>query len=122
MKSDIVQAVEPVVDALVSLGVEYRIGGSVASSALGVPRTTLDVDLVCRLRLRDVAGFVRALEGAYYVDGDMIRDAIGREASFNVIHLATMIKARGIVSRSIATPPIVFTRREGFRSSRRWHH
>lgn len=110
MKSDIVQAVEPVVDALVSLGVDYRIGGSVASSALGVPRSTLDVDLVCRLRPRDVAGFVRALEGAYYVDGDMIRDAIAREASFNVIHLATMIKVDVFIAKSRAWDQIAFAR------------
>lgn len=110
MKSDIVEAVEPVVDALVSLGVDYRIGGSVASSALGVPRTTLDVDLVCRLRPRDVASFVVVLEGAYYVDGDMIRDAIRREASFNVIHLATMIKVDVFIAKSRPWDQVAFAR------------
>lgn len=110
MKSDIVEAVEPVVDALVSLGVDYRIGGSVASSALGVPRTTLDVDLVCRLRPGDVASFVRALEGTYYVDGEMIRDAIGREASFNVIHLATMIKVDVFIAKSRPWDQVAFAR------------
>jgi hypothetical protein len=34
-----------------------------------------------------------ALAGEFYVDGDMIADAIKRRASFNVVHLATMFKA-----------------------------
>lgn len=33
------------------------------------------------------------MAGEFYVDADMIRDAIQRRASFNVVHLATMFKA-----------------------------
>jgi hypothetical protein len=92
LTNDIVAALEPVVDALVGLGVRYRVGGSVASSALGVPRSTLDVDVACELRHEHVSGFVARLADAYYVDADMIEDAIRRQSSFNVIHLATMLK------------------------------
>ena len=52
--NEIVAALEPVVVALERLGVRYRVGGSVASSALGVPRSTLDVDVSCELRLEHV--------------------------------------------------------------------
>jgi hypothetical protein len=90
--SEIVDALGPVVDALVELGVRYRVGGSVASSALGVPRSTLDVDVACELEQGHVARFVERLVSHYYVDADMIIDAIRRRASFNVIHLATMLK------------------------------
>ena len=41
--NDVVEALEPVVEALEELGVRYRVGGSVASSAFGVPRSTLDI-------------------------------------------------------------------------------
>jgi hypothetical protein len=92
LSSDVVLALEPVVAALEGLGVAYRIGGFVASSALGVPRSTLDVDVVCALGGVHVDAFVRALSPEYYVDADMIRDAIARRASFNLIHLATMLK------------------------------
>ncbi len=90
--NDIVAAVQPVVDALESLAVVYRLGGSVASSAHGVPRSTLDVDLVCDLPAGRIAPFVAKLERDYYIDADMIADAIRRRASFNVVHLATMVK------------------------------
>lgn len=70
----------------------YRVGGSVASSALGVPRSTLDVDISCELRAGQAAAFAAALGSSYYVDPDMIRDAVNRRASFNLIHLSTMLK------------------------------
>ncbi len=79
-------------DALDALGVEYRVGGSVASSALGVARTTLAVALVAALRRDHVADLVARLEATYYVDADMIHDAIRRRSSFNLVHLATMMK------------------------------
>ena len=90
--SDILGAVRPVVDALDRLGVRHHVGGSVASSALGIARSTLDVDLVADLRSDHVDDLVLALERDYYIDGDMIRDAIRRRSCFNVIHLATMLK------------------------------
>ncbi len=90
--SDLEAALVPVVDALERLDVTYRIGGSVASATLGVPRSTLDVDLVCNLGPAQVRAFVAALEDAYYVDVTAVRAAIARGGSFNLIHLGTMMK------------------------------
>ena len=49
-----------------------------------------------------VSRFVARLIGQYYVDADMIADAIGRGASFNVIHLATMLKVDVFVRKGRA--------------------
>src|SRR5689334_11082323 len=76
-----------------ALGIRYLVGGSVASSVYGIPRATQDVDLVADIRLSHVDALNSALAGEFYVDADMIRDAIQRRASFNVVHLATMFKA-----------------------------
>jgi len=92
MNSDLRDALAPVADALEKMGVTYRVGGSVASSALGVGRSTLDVDIVADLPGRHVDLFVALLGQDYYADGDMMRDAIRRRASFNVIHIPTMMK------------------------------
>lgn len=89
---DVLAAVTPVVEALERLDVAYYLGGSIASSAHGVARSTLDVDLVAELEGRHVQPFVDALKAAYYVDAAMIADAISRKSCFNVIHLATMFK------------------------------
>ncbi len=81
-----------VVAELDRLGIEYLVGGSLASSLHGRPRTTQDVDLVATLAGRHVSELVRALEKEFYIDADMIHDAIRRRASFNIIHLETMLK------------------------------
>ena len=109
-RSDVVAALEPVVEALESLGVRYRVGGSVASSALGVPRSTLDVDVACELRQHHVRALVDRLIETYYIDEDMVRDAITRESCCNVIHLATMLKVDLFMRRSRPFEDVAFER------------
>lgn len=81
-----------VVAAFAPLGIRYAVGGSLASSLHGKPRSTDDVDLVAEITLAHVAPLVAAWTAAYYVDAEMIRDAIRRRSCFNIIHLATMLK------------------------------
>lgn len=81
-----------VVDALEALGVTYAIGGSLASAVHGVMRATMDADLVADLRIEHVEPFVQMLGEAFYADAEMMRDAIRRHGSFNLIHLDTMFK------------------------------
>ena len=71
-------ALLPVVDIFEALEIRYCIGGSVASSFAGVTRATLDVDVVADLRMEHVARLVEALAETYYVDAEMIVDAIQR--------------------------------------------
>jgi hypothetical protein len=47
--SDIVVTIKPLIAAFGTLGISYYIGGSVASSAFGKARSTLDVDIVARI-------------------------------------------------------------------------
>jgi hypothetical protein len=108
--SDITAAVQPVVEVFESLGVTYRLGGSVVSSALGVPRSTLDVDLVCDMRPAHIAPFVARLEHDYYVDADMIADAIRRRGSFNLVHLTTMLKVDVFVRKDDPWDVMAFSR------------
>ena len=81
-----------VTKALERLGVAYLVGGSLASTVHGELRTTMDTDLVANLRPEHVTPFVDALKAAFYADEGMIRDAIARCGSFNLIHLDTMFK------------------------------
>lgn len=82
-----------------ALGVRYLVGGSVASSLLGLPRATLDADLVADLDVSHVGPFVAALGDAFYADADAILDATRRRSSFNIIHLATAFKVDVFVMR-----------------------
>src|SRR6266699_1417240 len=88
----ILSSMIPVVDAFEQLGVAYYIGGSVASLAHGIYRATADVDIIADLRMEHVQPPVQLLQDTYYIDADMIRDAIKRRSEFNVLHLDTMFK------------------------------
>jgi hypothetical protein len=79
-------------EILERLGISHLVGGSVASSLMGEVRSTEDVDFVADLRLEDVAQLVQAMRRDFYLDEVTIAEAVRRGASFNVIHLATMIK------------------------------
>jgi hypothetical protein len=89
---ELVDALTPVVVALEQLGVAYHIGGSVASSFYGIPRSTLDIDLVADLRSEHVHPFVEQLQARYYVDEDAVREALRYRSSFNLLYLASMMK------------------------------
>lgn len=96
---DVLAAVQPVAEAFERLGVRYYVGGSLASSTRGVPRASIDVDMAAELRPEHVGPLVAALGGQYYVTEDRVRDAVAARRSFNVIHLATMMKVDVFVSR-----------------------
>jgi hypothetical protein len=93
MLSEPIQVVATIARTFDTLGIRYLVGGSVASSVYGIPRATQDVDLVADLQLSQVDAVTKSMAGEFYVDADMIRDAIQRRASFNVVHLETMFKA-----------------------------
>ena len=104
------RVLRPVTQAFRSLGVPYQIGGSLASSAWGLPRSTQDADLVADLRREHVASFVAQLLDQYYVDELMIHDAIRRRSSFNVLHLDTMLKVDVFIHKSAAFEEAAFLR------------
>ena len=90
--SELLSAAMPVVELFNGLGVPYYVGGSVASSAYGFGRTTLDIDFIAKLSSEHVAPFVAALQDDYYVSGPMIDEAIRNQSCFNVLQLALMMK------------------------------
>jgi len=88
-----------VVDVLERLGIEYVIGGSLASALHGVARATMDTDIVAKMNDEHVMPFFNALKSAFYVDDEMIREAIGHQRSFNIIHLETLFKVDIFVAK-----------------------
>jgi hypothetical protein len=82
-----------VAHALEAAGARFLVGGSLASSLQGIPRSTLDVDLVADLGTGQVAVFVAARGPSIYADAERIRDGVARRASFNVVDLTNGYKA-----------------------------
>ena len=72
--------------------ITYEIGGSVASSLHGIPRTTLDVDVIVDMKPEQIDDFAAELAGEFYADAGLIRDAFARGRAANLIHLRTAWK------------------------------
>ncbi len=102
-------------ETLEDLGVPYLVGGSLASSLHGLPRATQDVDLVAALAPEHVPGLIRALQGSFYFDEAVIRQAVRERTSFNVVHLGTLLKADVFVAKNDPAGRQQFERRQRFR-------
>ena len=96
---DLLAALEPVLATLRRLGVRHFVGGSIASSAHGVPRASIDADVVAELLPSHANPVATSLRDSYYVPAARVVDAIDQRRSFNVIHLETMVKVDVFVSR-----------------------
>jgi hypothetical protein len=90
--AEIVQTIMPLIEVLEQLGIEYHLGGSVASSLYGELRRTQDIDIVAILQPSHVRRLVALLNQEYYIDESSVRDGIRRHASFTVIYLDTSMK------------------------------
>jgi hypothetical protein len=94
----VTQPIDPIAIALTvtrvldALGIAHTIGGSIASSIAGEPRSTLDIDVVAALQGSHVAPLVDALSTEFYVDEAALRRAVRQRSSANIIHQATQLK------------------------------
>lgn len=74
------------------LAVPYALGGSLASSLLGEPRSTVDVDLAVDLDEVSGAALLERVSGELYVPLDSARSAIRAHTSFNLVDTANALK------------------------------
>jgi hypothetical protein len=81
-----------VASALTSVGAQYFLGGSLASSLQGEPRATNDIDFVIALPAGRVEALRDALGSDFEVDTDMLRDAVLHARSANAFYLPVVTK------------------------------
>jgi hypothetical protein len=77
---------------LESFDLAYALGGSVASSLLGEPRTTIDVDFAVRLDHVGLERIIEATSAEFYVPVESARASIDALSSFNLISNASGLK------------------------------
>lgn len=92
MLDDPIQVILLVVACMGKLNIPYLISGSLASSIYGIARATRDVDIVADMKEKDIKNFKENLKDEFYVDEEMIKEAIQHRSSFNIIHLESMFK------------------------------
>lgn len=86
---DVALLVTGVLDAL---GVGHTIGGSIASSIAGEPRSTIDIDVIAALEERHVRQLIEALENEFYLDETALTRAVREHSTANLIHHETSTK------------------------------
>lgn len=89
---DPLRVIHKVAQIFQKLGVDYLVGGSLASSLHGVPRATQDIDIVADLTGKDIGKLVELLSVDFFADIEMIEKAVSRKSSFNIIERENIFK------------------------------
>jgi hypothetical protein len=100
ISDDAMDTLKQVVAVFGRIGVNYAIGGSVASSTHGIARSTADVDLVANFQAKHVALLLANLPTDFYVSETAIREALARKSSFNIIDPHTGLKVDVFILKS----------------------
>jgi hypothetical protein len=83
---------ERIVVILDDLGIPYVLGGSMASSVMGEPRSTMDVDVAVELDAAGCEALLARVRSDFYVPEDAAREAIAACGSFNLIDESSAMK------------------------------
>ena len=95
----------------------YMITGSTAANFYAVPRMTRDIDIVIEIKRNDVERFLGIFKDKFYMDRDMVLEAIEKEHMFNVVHNELVIKVDFIVRKDSPYRAMEFQRRRHVRMS-----
>jgi hypothetical protein len=106
------QVLREVAGLLSRSDIPYMVTGSFASSMLGVPRSTRDLDVVVDPEPTQVDALVDAFDPeSWYIDAVVVRDAFQRRSMFNVVHLESGWKVDVIFRKDRAWSREEFARR-----------
>jgi len=92
MSDPLAHALGKLAPILDTLGIQYAVVGSLASSAHGVYRATADGDLLAQIAPPHARQLAIALGKDWYADADAMERAIRDGRSFNLIHIPTAMK------------------------------
>ena len=109
---DVLSVAAAVARAFERAGIEYFLGGSLASSHQGEPRATNDIDFVVAMSAPDAAPLAEALGGEFLVDAPALRRAVRERRAWNLVHLPTLTKVDLILRGDDPYDVSEFERRE----------
>jgi hypothetical protein len=89
---DVLDVAAAVGEALERLAAGWFLGGSLASSLQGDPRTTLDIDIVTDLPAGSAARFAEELGADFDVDVAALAEGLRQRRSWNIYYLPEFMK------------------------------
>lgn len=100
-----------IINMLESANIPYMLSGSVAANFYTIPRMTRDIDIVVQVQAPDAERIYSLFSGEFYVDKDMIRNAVIERSMFNIIHNEGVVKVDFIVRKDSEYRKLEFERR-----------
>lgn len=97
--SDELEILKAVTGRLAAADIPYMITGSMAANYYATPRMTRDIDLVVELSEADVSRVVTLFQDEFYIDREMVQQAIKNQSMFNMIHNALVVKVDCVVRK-----------------------
>lgn len=95
-----------------SVGIRHTIGGSIAASFAGEPRSTIDIDFVVAMTHDHVEPLMSALLPEYYASEQALHRAVDTLGAANLIHQDTQIKVDVFVAGGTALDEQQLARRQ----------
>jgi hypothetical protein len=99
MESTELNIIRTIVKRLTNANIPYMFTGSIATNFYATPRMTRDIDVIVELKKTDVDRICNLFEKDFYVDKDMILNAVKRNGMFNMIHYESVFKVDFIVRK-----------------------
>lgn len=104
--------VKLVVERLEQANIAYMISGSIAMNYYAQPRMTRDIDIVVELILDDVERVTALFMQDFYIDEEIVYNAIQNQSIFNIIHNDLLVKIDFIVRKNTPYRQTEFLRRQ----------
>ncbi|TET52400.1 MAG: hypothetical protein E3J58_00100 [Actinomycetota bacterium] len=104
------KTIKDVILKLNSASIRYMVSGSIAMNYYTIPRMTRDIDIV--IEIDDVQIFYNIFKNEYYIDPEMIKNAIKHNQMFNIIHLKEVVKIDFIIKKDTEYRKVEFERRK----------
>ena len=109
--SDELDVLKSVTARLEAAGIPYIVTGSMVANFYTTPRMTRDINLVIELSERDVERVTGLFQNEYYIDRDMVQQAVRSQSMFKMIHNALVVKVDCVVRKDSAYRREEFARR-----------
>lgn len=111
MAADALEVALWVARAFEEVGIEYFLGGSLASSLQGEPRSTNDIDFVVSMKPEQVEPLARCLGSDFEVDVESLSGEVRRSGSWNIFFLPLAMKVDLFMKKQGAFDASEFARR-----------
>lgn len=109
--SDELDVLKSVTARLQDAGIPYMVTGSMAANFYATPRMTRDIDLVVELSEGDVIRVASLFQDEYYIDAEIVQQAVRNQSMFNMIHNALVVKVDCVVRKDSEYRREEFSRR-----------